>query len=130
MLKQLSICAALVASCAGFVGIAVGSARVQQQEAILQAIEVPGAAFDLMVAVPKTPAATVDLERSPEALVMRLVGGRLVLMFETAEQMLRVFDSLHRPVGGFFTQDSSGNGGVPVAIYLVPKANTLASAAK
>ena len=130
MLKQLSICAALVASCAGFVGIAAGSAGVQQQEAILQAIEVPGAAFDLMVAVPKTPAATVDLERSPEALVMHLVGGRLVLTFETAEQMLRVFDSLQRPVGALFTQDSSGNGRVPVAVYLVPKANTLASAAK
>ena len=130
MLKQLSICAALVASCAGFVGIAAGSADVQQQEAILHAIEVPGAAFDLMVAVPKTPAATVDLERSPEALVMHLVGGRLVLTFETAEQMLRVFDSLQRPVGALFTQDSSGNGRVPVAVYLVPKTNTLASAAK
>ena len=130
MLKQLSICAALVASCAGFVGIAASSAGVQQQEAILQAIEVPGAAFDLMVAVPKTPAATVDLERSPEALVMHLVGGRLVLTFETAEQMLRVFDSLQRPVGALFTQDSGGNGRVPVAVYLVPKANTLASAEK
>ena len=128
MLKQLSICAALVASCAGFVGIAAGSAAVQQQEAILQAIEVPGAAFDLMVAVPKTHAATVDLERSPEALVMHLVGGRLVLTFETAEQMLRVFDSLQRPVGALFTQDSGGR--VPVAVYLVPKTNTLASAAK
>src|SRR5262245_12942326 len=98
MLKQFSICAALVASGAGVVGIAAGSAKVQQQEAILQAIEIPRAAFDLMVAVPKTPAATVDLERSPEALVMHLPGGRLVLTFETAEQMLMVFDTLRRPI--------------------------------
>ena len=130
MLKQLSICATLVASCAGFVAFAAGFASVQQQEAILQAIEVPGAAFDLMVAVPKTPAAIVDLERSPEALVMHLVGGRLVLTFETAEQMLRVFDSLQRPVGAFYAQDSGGNGRVPVAVYLAPKGNTVASAAK
>jgi hypothetical protein len=130
MLKQFSICAALVAYCAGVVGLAAGSASVQQQEAILQAIEVPGAAFDLMVAVPKMPAATVNLERSPEALVMHLAGGRLVLTFETAEQMLRVFDSLQRPVGAFYTPDTSGNGRVPVTVYLVPKANTLASAAK
>jgi len=130
MFKQLSICAALVVSCAGFVTFAAGSVSAQQQEAILQAIEVPGAAFDLMVALPKTPAATVALERSPDALVMHLVGGRLVLTFESAEQMLRVFDSLQRPVGALFMQDSSGNGRVPVAVYLVPKANTLASAAK
>jgi hypothetical protein len=130
MLKRLSICAALVASCAGFVGIAAGSAGAQPQEAILQAIEVPGAAFDLMVAVPKAPAVTVDLDRSPEALVVHLVGGRLVLTFETPEQMLKVFDALQRPVGAFYGRDSSGKGQVPVAVYLVPKAKTLASAAK
>lgn len=130
MLMQSSICAALVASCVGFIGIAVGSANGQQQEAILQAIEVPGAAFDFIVAVPKTPASTVDLERSPDALVMHLVGGRLALTFETAEQMLKVFDSLQRPVGAFYAQDRSGSGRVPVAIYLVPKAETLAAATK
>jgi hypothetical protein len=129
MLKQFSICAALVASCAGFGGIAVGSTRVPQQEAILQTIEVLGAAFDLIVAVPKAPVTPVDLERSPEALVMHLVGGRLVLTFETAEQMLSVFDSLQRPVGAFYAGDTSGKGRVPVAVYLVPKAN-VASAAK
>src|SRR5262245_53989156 len=102
MLKQFSICAALVASCVGLVGIAAGSDRGQQHEAILQTIEVPGAAFDVIVAVPKTPAATVDLERSPDALIMHLVGGKLVLTFETGEQMLKVFDALQRPVGAFY----------------------------
>jgi hypothetical protein len=47
---------------------------------------------------------------------MHLVGGRLVLTFETAEQMLRVFDSLQRPVGAFYALDSGGNGRVPVAV--------------
>jgi hypothetical protein len=42
--------------------------------------------------------------------------------------MLRVFDSLQRPVGAYYAQDSDGR--VPVAVYLVPKANTLASAEK
>jgi hypothetical protein len=130
MLMQSSICAALVASCVGFLGVAMGSAGRQQQEAVLQVIEVPGAAFDFIVAVPKTPAATVDLERSPEALVMPLVGGRLALTFETGERMLKVFDSLQRPLGAFHAQDHRGSGRVPVAIYLVPKADTLASATK
>jgi hypothetical protein len=56
---------------------------------------------------------------------MHLVGGRRVLMFETAEQMLRVPDSLQRPVGAFFVQACSGNGRAPVAVYLLPKGNTL-----
>ena len=45
MLKHLSICAALIAFTAG-------AANAQQKEAILQKLEVPGAAFDIIVAMP------------------------------------------------------------------------------
>ena len=54
MLKHLSICVALIA-------FGIGSASAQQREAILQKVEVPGAAFDLMLATPKTPAVIIDL---------------------------------------------------------------------
>ena len=54
MLKHLAICAALIAFTSNF-------ASAQQREAMLQKVEVPGAAFDLVVAMPKTPGGVVDL---------------------------------------------------------------------
>ena len=54
MLKHLSICAALIA-------FAAGAASAQQKEAVLQKMEVPGAAFDIILAMPKSQGATFDL---------------------------------------------------------------------
>jgi len=130
MLKRLSICVALVTSCAGFVAIAMESASAQQQEAVLQAIEVPGAAFDLIIAMPKVHAATIDLAMSPEALVVHLMGDRLALAFVDGAEMLKTLDSLRHPVGTFDVQDRNGNSQIPLAVYVAPRGNMLASAEK
>lgn len=121
MFKQLSICTALIA-------FATGSANGQQREAILQKVEVPGAAFDLMLATPKTPAVVIDLSESPDALVIHLVGGELALGFEKAEDMLKASEFLRSPVGAFHIRRDSSNARVPAAVYMVPKGHTLASA--
>jgi hypothetical protein len=123
MFKQLLICAALIV-------FATSAANAQQREAVLQTVEVPGAAFDLVLAIPKTPAAIVDLGGSPEALVMHLVGGELALVFESAEQMVKTADSLRSPVGAFHVQRNGINSAIAVAVYMVPKGGILASAEK
>ena len=53
MLKQLSICAALIAFTAG-------AANAQQKEATLQRLEVPGAAFDIIIAMPRPQGMTFE----------------------------------------------------------------------
>jgi hypothetical protein len=121
MLKHLTICAALIAFTSNF-------ASAQHREAMLQKVEVPGAAFDLVVAMPKTPGAVVDLSESPDALVIHLAGGELTLGFESAEQMLKTFDSLRSPVGAFRVQRNDVHSPVPVTVYLVRKDGILASA--
>ena len=123
MLKHLAICAALIAFTSNF-------ASAQQREAMLQKVEVPGAAFDLVVAMPKTPGGVVDLSESPDALVIHLAGGELALGFESAEQMLKTFDSLRSPVGAFRVQRNGINSLIPVAVYMTPKGGILASAEK
>jgi hypothetical protein len=123
MFKQLSICAALIV-------FATSAVNAQQREAILQTVEVPGAAFDLVLAIPKTPAAIVDLGESPDALVMHLVGGEIALVFESAEQMVKTVDSLRSPVGAFHVQHNGIDSTIAVAVYMVPKGGILASAKK
>ena len=87
MLKQLSICAALIAFTAG-------AANAQQKEAILQKLEVPGAAFDIIIAMPKPQGMTFDLSESPDALLVHLIGGELALGFDNAEKMLKALELL------------------------------------
>jgi hypothetical protein len=63
MLKHFSICAMLTL-------LGTGPLLAQQQEATLRTIELPGARFHIVLAIPKSPAATVNLDRPPEALVV------------------------------------------------------------
>ncbi len=121
MLKLLLTGAAIIA-------FGIGSASAQQLEAILQKVEVPGAAFDLMLAMPKTPTVIIDLSESPDALVIHLVGGKLALGFEKAEDMLKATEFLRSPVGAFHIRPDNGNARVSAAVYVVPKGHTLASA--
>ena len=123
MLKHLTMCATLIA-------FTSNPAHAQQREAMLQKVEVPGAAFDLVVAMPKTPGAVVDLSESPDALVIHLAGGELALGFESAEQMLKTYDSLRSPVGAFRVQRNGINSLIPVAVYMAPKGGILPSAEK
>ena len=113
MLKHLSICAALIA-------FSAGAANAQQKEAILQKLEVPGAAFDIIVAMPKPQGVTFDLSESPDALVVHLIGGELALGFDDAEKMLKALDTLRRPVGAVHVESPDEGSRIPVAVYLVP----------
>ena len=115
MLKQLSICAALI------VAIAPGSVNAQQQEAVLQRLEVPGGAFDIILAMPKSQGATYNLGKSPEALIVHLIGGELALGFDGEEKMLKALDSLQLPVCAFHVESKDSKSRKPVSVYIVPK---------
>ena len=123
MRTSLAICATLILA-------AMPAANAQQREAVLQRIEVPGASFDLVLAIPKTPAVIFDFSESPDAHVIHLVGGLLALGFESAESMLNASDSLRAAVGAFHLRDNESNARVPIAIYKISKGAILASAEK
>ena len=109
MLKSLSAFAVLVA-------LGVGQVHAQKQEAVLQLVEVSGAGYDFMLASPKPGAGALpDLSNAPDALVMHLHGGELVVAFEDAQQMLEAIDALRSPVW------AGSAGQQPVALYLIPK---------
>ena len=86
MLKHLSICVVLTA-------FGSTSLSAQQYEAVLQKMEVPGAGFEIILAAPKYPAAAIhDLGKSPDALLLHLVGGALVVGFDAPEKMIAALD--------------------------------------
>ena len=88
MLKHLSICAMLTA-------FGLGSLSAQQLEAVLQKVEVPGADFEIVLAIPKYPAGALrDLGKSPDAMILHLVGGQLVVGFDTPEKMVAALESV------------------------------------
>ena len=115
MLKHLSICAALLAL--GTVPVAA-----QLQEAVLQRMEVSGTDFDIVLAMPKSPPQLMDdLSMSPEALIVHLVGGELVLAFDDAGKMLKAVESLRSPLNASRWVSKDGKTGTPFAVYVVPK---------
>jgi len=115
MFKQLSIWAALLVFTAG-------SANAQQKEAMLERLEVPGAAFDIILAKPQPHGAIFDYSESPDALVVHLIGGELALGFDSEEKMLAALDSLRMPVCAFHVEGKDPATRHPVSVYIVPKA--------
>ncbi len=120
MLKYVSICTAIAA-------LGMGSVNAQQlrQEAVLQKMEVRGAGFDLVLAMPKSPGASIDLANTPDATILYLTGDELALPFEDNAQALRAFNSLGSPGCSFH---AGGEAKIPVAIYTAPKRKTVGSA--
>ena len=114
MFKHLSIFAALLA-------VQPFTAQAQQLEAVLHRMEVPGANFEIIVARPSSSGATIDLGRSPEALVIHLIGGGLALSFDSEERMLKTLDSLQLPACAFHAERTGGASREPVAVYVVPR---------
>src|SRR5437867_8107256 len=113
LLKHFSICAVLIS-------FATGTANAQQQ-AVLRKMEAPGAGFDVLIAMPKSPGgAGYSLSESPDALIIHLVGGELVLEFDDAEKMVKALDSLRRPIGTFRMVSPDHRLQIPVAVYIVP----------
>ena len=112
MLKYISFCAA-------FALLGTGAVNAQQQEAALQTVELPGTGLAIVLAMPKSPAATINLAMSPDALVVGLIGGKLALAFDSQNDMLNAWDALRRPGCAFQSQANDGNV-QPVAVYVVP----------
>ena len=110
--------------CTALVITAATSVMGQEREASLIRLVVPASSFDIMLAVPKTPATTLDLGRSPDALLLHLIGGELALSFENFETMFEAMNILRSPVGASHVYDLRQIGPQPVALYLVPKPAT------
>ena len=113
MLKHVTILGVL---------IALGTAPVaaQQQEAVLQRMRVAGADFDVVLAIPKSPPRMLgDLSMSPDALLMHLTGGQLVVAFEDPHEMLKVAESLRSSVSSFHCVTKDSKACTPLALYVV-----------
>jgi hypothetical protein len=116
MLKHLTICAALLA-------IWTAPVTADQQQAALKRMEVLGADFDIVLATPKYPPFRMyDLSESPDALIVHLAGGELVLAFDDVGEMLTAVQSLGSPVAASHFASKDGKSRTPFAIYVVPKA--------
>jgi hypothetical protein len=85
----------------------------------LQRVALPGAGFDLVVAIPKSDNIIYGLDETPDALVIRLHGGALILAFENVESMVRALDHLRKPI---YSSEIMRNGKsrMPISVYLVP----------
>lgn len=108
MFKYISICATVVA-------LGSAAANAQQQAAILQNVELPGTGLDIILAMPKSPGATINLAMSPDAVVVNLIGGKLAVALSSENEMMKARESLQRPACAFQTQSKK-----PVAVYVVP----------
>jgi hypothetical protein len=118
MLKHISICAT-------FIMLGMSPLKAQQQEAALQQVELPGVGFNIVLVTPKSPAATIDLGGSPDALILHLTGGELALAFEDGSKMLEASDLLRHP-GCAFRASGDGRSAKPVSVYVVSKRETTA----
>jgi hypothetical protein len=129
MLKYISICAALVTLGTGSLNAQQAQqAKQVQQEAGVQKIEVPGAEFDLLLAMPKSPTgATINYGNAPDATIIYLIGDELALSFDGEEKMLKAFDSLRSPACAFSVESKDGKSRKPVAVYIMPKGKTVSS---
>jgi hypothetical protein len=115
MLKYFSISATILL-------IAMNSANAQQQEAVLQKIEVPNAAFDIVLAMAKPGGTAINLRNQPDPRVVYLMGGELVSAY--VGEMQKVFKeigALTVPACAFHVAGKDGQAHTPIGIYVVPK---------
>ena len=115
MLRLLTICAMFLVAGANPV-------QAQYQEAVLERVAIPGAGFDLLVATPKSENIIYGLDEAPDALVIRLHGGALILEFENVESMVQALHDLQKPIHSSWTMKKNGKARMPIAVYLVPSA--------
>jgi hypothetical protein len=120
MLKCTSICAA-------FVVLGTTALEAQYQKAALTEVELPGAGFHIVLATPSSPAATINLGSSPDALILPLTGGKLALAFEDGRKMIETNDALRHPACALPADNRDDESGKPVAVYVVPKRETSAN---
>ena len=115
MFKRLSICAV-------FLALGMGSLNAQQREAMLQRIDVPNAAFDLVLVRAKPGSPSFDLRNQPDPNVVYLLGGELVAA--DVGETLKVFKDIGAmsvPACTFRATRKGGKPRVAASIYVVPK---------
>jgi hypothetical protein len=106
----------------GLCAVLSASVAAQQQEAVLKRLDLTAAAFDLVVALPKSPPRPYyDLSESPDALVVHVIGGKLVLTFEDELEMIRAAEFLKSPVGASQAARREATSSAPFAVYVTPK---------
>jgi hypothetical protein len=120
MLKTITICAA-------FVLFGTGAINAQQQEAALKKLEVPGAGFDIVVAMPKSSGAVIDQRRLPDPLVVTLAGGELAMAVDSDIEKMGL---LKDPIYAFYVDRKNGTSANSVAVYLVPKSKPTTAAVR
>jgi hypothetical protein len=121
MLKFFSIFALLVA-------LGTASANAQQREAMLQRLKVPGSDFDIII-VRATPGSPSVLQHGlPDPLIVNFAGGALAMAFDV-EADKSFNDILLAPNCTVHMNHKSRRDSNPVAVYVVPKAETTASPA-
>ena len=113
MLRLLTIFAMLLVA-------GTNPVQAQHQEAVLQRVAIPGAGFDLLVATPKSENIIYGLDETPDALVIRLDGGALILAFENVESMVQALDHLHKPIYSSWIMKRNDKSRMPISVYLVP----------
>ena len=96
-----------------------------QHEAIMKTIEVPGADFDLVLAIPKMSDGhvinLVELRGDIDASVLYFAGDRLVHAFDTGvEKMFKDVRALQHP-SCTFEPKPNVHPQAPIAVYVVPK---------
>ena len=124
MLKHLWICAA-------FVALGASPLHAQEREAVLQTVQVPGAGFDFVLAMPHPErGALPELGNTPEALIVHLQGAKLAIVFEDVDKMVKAIESLKKHVGTFQARVTGGRSLHPVALYVVPMDRSSRSAGK
>lgn len=120
MLKSLTIFAALVV-------LGTGSVNAQQREAILQKIAVPGASFDVVLAMAKPGSPVVYYRNQPDPNIINL-GNDLVIAYTVELSETLDLATLMRPAQTIVVERGDKMGRTPVVVYFVPKREGLAGA--
>jgi hypothetical protein len=124
MLKTISICVALIV-----LGTSVAAA--QQREAFLKKLEVPGADFDIVVAMAKPGGAIVDQGGLPDPLVVSLAGTELAIGLDgEAVMMIKDIGLLLTPACAANAGRKNGSSSKSIAVYVVPKGEPAALAVR
>jgi hypothetical protein len=96
--------------------------QAQHQEAVLQRVPIPGAGIDLVLATPNSENIIYGLEETPDALVIRLHGGALILAFENVESMVQALEHLKKPIYSSWIMKRTLSPAYPSRYSLVPSA--------
>jgi hypothetical protein len=113
---------------ATLIAFGAGPANAQQREAVLHRINVPDTDYYLVVATAKSGAPLADFRGTPDPSLMYLAGGELVHAYDNEMQdTFSTLASMLKPVFTLHVKSTGGEPSIPVAVYLVPRANRLGS---